>query len=96
MHGKGKYIYQDQKVFEGEYVEGAPYGYGIMTGPTFIYKGYFKSGLFEGKGILEDTENQFIFEGNYFDGKRKGFGKLTDLRNGEIYEGEWKEDMRDG
>jgi hypothetical protein len=57
MHGKGKYCYLDSKVFEGEYVEGAPYGYGVMSGPTFIYKGYFKSGLFEGKGILEDSEN---------------------------------------
>lgn len=31
MTGKGKYFYSDQKVFEGEFFEGAPYGYGIMS-----------------------------------------------------------------
>lgn len=87
MTGKGKYIYSDQKVFEGDYVEGAPYGYGIMSCPQFYYEGYFKSGLFEGHGKLKDFINNQLFEGEYYDGKRRGFGKLVDLRSGEIFEG---------
>lgn len=57
MHGKGKYTYKDSKIFEGDYVEGAPYGFGIMQSSAFFYKGYFKSGLFEGQGRLEDYVN---------------------------------------
>lgn len=97
MTGKGKYTYmRDQKIYNGDFVEGAPYGFGIMTCPTFFYKGYFKSGLFEGQGRLEDFSNNITFEGEYYDGKRKGFGRFTDLKTGDIYEGNWLEDMKEG
>jgi hypothetical protein len=78
MTGKGKYTYSDNKVFEGDFVEGAPYGYGVMKCRQFYYEGYFKSGLFEGKGKLIDYINNQIFEGEYYDGKRRGPGRLTD------------------
>lgn len=32
MTGKGKYNHiEEQKVYEGDFVEGAPYGFGIMS-----------------------------------------------------------------
>lgn len=30
MQGKGRYTYSNGKVFEGDYVEGAPYGFGVL------------------------------------------------------------------
>ena len=96
MTGKGKYYYSNAKVFEGEFVEGAPYGYGVMSCKEFFYEGFFKSGLFEGKGRLEDKVNSQTFEGEFYDGMRRGIGKLFDIKSGEIYEGNWLDDKRHG
>ena len=58
MKGKGKYTYMsEQKIYDGDFANGAPYGFGTMTSPSFFYSGYFKSGIFEGQGKLEDFEN---------------------------------------
>ena len=57
MTGKGKYYYNNDKEFEGDFVEGAPYGFGIMKCPQYYYEGYFKSGLFEGQGKFIDKVN---------------------------------------
>jgi hypothetical protein len=46
-----------------------------------LYKGYFKSGLFEGKGYLEDYKNLIKFDGEYYDGKKRGHGVLIDIKN---------------
>ena len=50
MTGKGKYFYkQENKTYEGDFVEGAPYGNGTMRSEgNYFYEGQFKSGLFEG------------------------------------------------
>lgn len=97
MTGKGKYIQpRDEKFFEGDFVEGSLYGYGVMSCAHFLYEGYFKSGLFEGFGKLQDYFTQEVFEGEFYDGKRNGFGRLQNLASGEVYEGFWKDDLREG
>jgi hypothetical protein len=54
MNGKGKYYFsKENKTYEGDFVEGAPYGSGTMKCEDFYYCGQFKSGLFEGHGRLE-------------------------------------------
>lgn len=45
----------ENKIYEGNFFEGFPYGEGIMKSQNFVYKGYFKSGIFDGKGRFEDT-----------------------------------------
>ena len=45
MHGFGKYIWKDNKQYEGQYVDDKKHGYGIYTWPDGrIYKGYWKDG----------------------------------------------------
>ncbi len=96
MQGKGRYTYSNGKVFEGDYVEGAPYGFGVLRCQQFYYEGFFKSGLFEGHGKLHDFVNNEFFEGEYYDGKRRGKGQLVDRKTGEIFSGYWIEDMKEG
>ena len=56
--GQGKYTFAlECKTYVGRLVEGMPFGYGEMTALNFTYKGFFKSGLFEGKGTFEDLVN---------------------------------------
>ena len=47
-----------------------PFGKGTMSGKDFCYTGSFKSGLFEGKGILEDYTQKTVFSGKFYDGKK--------------------------
>lgn len=97
MTGKGCYVYSEEgKQYEGDFVEGFPYGLGELKCQLFNYKGQFKSGLFEGKGCLQDYNNNAKFIGEYFDGKKKGKGLSVDMFKREIYEGFFKDDMKDG
>jgi hypothetical protein len=41
--------------YEGDFVEGTPYGVGTIAGMGYFYKGTFKSGIFDGKGSMQDT-----------------------------------------
>lgn len=88
MTGKAQYIYKvDSKVYEGNFFEGSPYGEGIMKSQHFVYKGYFKSGIFDGKGCLEDLLMNQKYEGDFLDGKKHGYGVLVDLNTMQLYQG---------
>jgi hypothetical protein len=53
IHGSGKLKYYDGRVYEGEFVRGAPYGKGRLSKPdprnpdTLVieYEGYFENGM---------------------------------------------------
>ena len=79
----------------------------IIPGDTVVrYKGEWKNGLPNGKGIREilgSTNNDhFVLEGNFVDGKLNGYGKQTfDITiEAELiapyYEGEFKNSFPDG
>ena len=33
MHGKGKYVFQDKKVYEGDFIDDKKEGQGVLTWP---------------------------------------------------------------
>lgn len=45
MHGFGRYVWSDEKRYEGQYVDDKKHGYGIYQWPDGrLYKGYWKDG----------------------------------------------------
>ena len=45
MHGLGRYLYSDDRCYEGQYQDDKKHGYGIYTCPDGrVYKGYWKAG----------------------------------------------------
>ena len=51
-HGEGQLVQRDGDSYEGEFEEGKKHGFGILKSKDFIFKGYFKNDLKEGKGEL--------------------------------------------
>ncbi len=70
-------------------------GYGqIRDVDGALYTGYFKDGLFHGKGRLE-YENGDTYEGEFFKGTFHGYG-IYRWKNGSEYKGQWREDLYNG
>jgi hypothetical protein len=95
MNGRGKVIYPGgEKTYVGEYKDGYQHGYGEHNstaayipgrGQVRSYKGYWKFGDYEGKGI-KVYANGRIYEGDFVRGIEKGQGKEI-YPDGRIYEG---------
>ena len=61
MHGYGKYVWSDQKKYEGQYVDDKKHGYGIYQWPDGrLYKGFWKDGKQHGLAEYQ-TVNQSAF-----------------------------------
>ena len=55
MHGKGKYYFQDGRIFEGDYLNGRKNGAGKFTWPNGkIFEGDFRDGKQHGVGTYVD------------------------------------------
>ena len=66
--------------YEGKYYKSKYFGFGKLYGgyqcKSLIYEGFFKDGLYEGKGILKDN---YLYEyvGSFKEGKYHGYGILN-------------------
>ena len=93
----GKYIWEDNKYYIGEFKKNIPNGKGIKYYPNgnILYDGYFVNGKFEGRGkYIYDDGDYFI--GEYKNGLRNGKG-IQYYRNGNtMFEGEYVNDKREG
>lgn len=43
MNGKGKFIFDDGSIYEGELIDGKFEGFGILTTNKYIYEGRWKN-----------------------------------------------------
>jgi hypothetical protein len=59
-----------------------------------LYSGYFKNGLFHGKGKLVFSSGD-TYEGGFYRGSFEGYGTYT-WSTGKKYQGEWREDDPNG
>jgi hypothetical protein len=95
MEGRGKYVYADGAVYEGEWKADKKEGRGIFRSSSgAVYEGEYKAGEKEGRGIFR-WANGNVYEGEYKAGKREGRG-IFRWANGNVYEGEYKADEREG
>lgn len=61
INGKGVFVYNDNTVYEGEFLNGKPHGYGICQfADGDIYVGYWKNNFFEGKGTFYYSNGEII------------------------------------
>lgn len=62
----------------------------LVSGQT-TYEGYFKKGMKDGEGVLENREDGTQYTGRFRMNKQEGSGKLINFEeNKVIYEGNWK------
>ena len=61
-HGKGKYRYLDNEVYEGDFKDDKKHGKGKYIMPSgIVYEGDFKDNTFDGKGIYTES-NGSVYE----------------------------------
>ena len=58
------------------------------------YRGFFKNGKREKKGIMRYNNNN-KYQGYWLNDMKNGYGIFT-YNNGEVYKGYWKNDLREG
>lgn len=94
-HGKGRMIYPDGGVYEGDWKNGVMEGKGkyIFTYGD-IYEGDFRNNVIEGTGKYIYGNGE-IYEGDYKNNVMEGKGKFISA-NGDIYEGGYKNGRFDG
>ena len=93
--GRGKYVFADGAVYEGEFKAGKAEGRGKhRTAVGDVYEGELKAGKREGRGIYWYA-NGDVYEGELKAGKKEGRG-IYRYANGDVYEGEWKAGKKEG
>ena len=91
MNGKGKEYngFNDDLLFEGEYLNGKKNGKGKKYNDGYlIYEGEYLNGKRNGKG-KEYCFVHLIYEGKYLNGKRNGKSKEYNFDGNLEFEGEF-------
>ena len=91
---RGRHVFEDGTIYEGELVLGKPNGFGtreLVNGD--LYEGQHKDGFGHGHGTMRyKSDSKLIsYIGSWKSGKRDGFGTLI-LKDSSRLVGDWKND----
>lgn len=89
-NGMGWYMWDDERIYDGEWLNGTMHGKGTMVYPLGgdVYNGDWINGEKHGKGKYTVGFDGEVYEGDYVEGYRHGNGKLI-YGNGDVYIGEF-------
>ena len=88
---KGRHVFDDGSVYDGELVAGKPEGYGERRYLNDdVYIGRFREGLPHGQGTYRYKSDPKLtrYVGVWQNGKRNGYGSLY-LADGSVFVGQW-------
>lgn len=64
MHGSGKYVWKDESVYEGDFIQGRKEGQGKFTFPNAnYYEGFWMKGKQNGTGVFVSKSNEQVKKG---------------------------------
>eukprot|EP01087_Luapelamoeba_hula_P009692 TRINITY_DN2522_c0_g1_i2.p1 TRINITY_DN2522_c0_g1~~TRINITY_DN2522_c0_g1_i2.p1 ORF type:complete len:1533 (+),score=276.65 TRINITY_DN2522_c0_g1_i2:161-4759(+) len=90
-HGTGKYMYPNNDIYEGEWVEDRREGYGtLLFASGEKYQGVWFDDKKQGRGTITWPNND-SFEGTWFNDKRHGLGVYRSSSGAE-YRTQWSDD----
>ena len=94
-HGRGVFISSNRRIFEGEWLNNQPYGWGQESWINgSIYMGNYLNGKKNGFGIMLWKSGAY-FTGIWERGKIRGPG-IYKWKNGLTYHGEWEFGLKNG
>lgn len=94
-HGRGKYVWSDGTVYEGDWVEGKMTGKGKILWPSqATYEGDFSGGYLHGFGTLSGSDGS-VYRGSWKMNSQHGIGRKQ-YSNADVYDGCWREGIREG
>nr|GMD08878.1 phosphatidylinositol 4-phosphate 5-kinase 8 [Ipomoea batatas] len=94
-HGKGKYIWSDGSVYDGDWDEGKMTGKGrIIWSSGSTYEGDFSGNYLHGYGTFNGRDGS-IYRGSWRMNNQHGIGRKQ-YHNADVYDGCWREGVREG
>ncbi|KAF3782382.1 Phosphatidylinositol 4-phosphate 5-kinase 6 [Nymphaea thermarum] len=94
-HGKGKYLWTDGCMYEGDWCKGQTTGKGKFSWPSgATFEGEFKNGFMDGLGTYTGV-NGDTYRGLWVMNLKNGYGQKS-YANGDYYEGYWRSGAQDG
>ncbi len=95
INGKGKIVYTDGNIYEGDFVNGKKEGQGTFTVKNGqVYVGQFANEKYSGKGKMTFPDGE-SYDGDWVDEKMTGTGIFT-FNDGKVYVGQFSNDRRQG
>ena len=79
--GKGKFIWNDNKEYIGDWVNDEITGYGIIREGKLKHLGFFEHNLKEGIGATFYDEQNFVLSGKWENNLIEGYGILINLED---------------
>ncbi|XP_050384601.1 phosphatidylinositol 4-phosphate 5-kinase 9 [Argentina anserina] len=93
--GKGKYLWSDGCIYEGEWRRGMRNGSGKISWPSgAVYEGEFSGGYMHGAGTYVGSDN-LNYKGRWRLNLKHGLGYQV-YPNGDIFEGSWIQGLPEG
>ncbi|MBK8464662.1 MAG: hypothetical protein IPL32_02420 [Chloracidobacterium sp.] len=96
LNGFGKYLFANETIYEGNFVNGKANGTGKVTykdGGSYV--GDLVNGKMEGRGIFLYA-NGNTYDGGWVNNLKSGQGTQTLKQSGEVYVGQFAGDKRNG
>ena len=95
-NGLGKFYFKDGSIYEGEFVDGYPHGYGtkIQTSNGLKVVGEWRKGLPYGQ-VTATMPDGYKYVGEVRNNFKNGKGTII-YSDGRKYEGEWRDDYEHG
>ncbi|KAG8642404.1 phosphatidylinositol 4-phosphate 5-kinase 1 [Manihot esculenta] len=94
-HGKGKYLWYDGCMYEGEWKRGRACGNGKFSWPSgATYEGHFKDGRMDGHGTFIGVDGD-SYKGQWLLDRKHGYGEKR-YANGDVYQGRWRSNLQGG
>jgi len=94
FNGEGEYVFQDGKIFNGQFKDGSFINGTISYVSGDVYTGEVKNGLHHGKGLFS-WKNGATYYGEWKENLKSGNGTYT-YENGAVYTGEYENDLPHG
>ncbi|RDX76652.1 Phosphatidylinositol 4-phosphate 5-kinase 9, partial [Mucuna pruriens] len=93
--GRGKYVWSDGCVYEGEWRRGMKNGFGKIQWPSGVsYEGEYSGGYIHGTGTYVRSDN-LTYKGRWRLNLKHGLGYQV-YPNGDIFEGSWIQGTPEG
>jgi hypothetical protein len=93
--GKGKYIYTNGFIYEGNFVGGNRTGLGVLTSPAGdVYEGMWQNDQFNGQGTYKWSDGS-KYTGEWKNGIQDGYG-IFFYTNGDKYTGYFRNNKFNG
>nr|XP_034194396.1 MORN repeat-containing protein 3-like [Osmia lignaria] len=99
--GRGKELYSDGSMYEGDWLNNKRHGCGILSKILtkdntirYYYIGQWVNDKKHGFGHRWFEDGSY-YKGDFWKNKRQGYGYMW-YCNGDYYEGDWKNDLYDG